>query len=111
MLAVALVHRIDAAVALVAHGQPTPTHSAQKQALQQAQTFSGWSDQTFAIGSIGREPVSVGGELLPVDVAFMVIADDHTPGFLWHGAQPRGDLAGRFDLLARLIAAEYVGAG
>src|ERR1700675_4538605 len=92
MLPEALVHRIKPAVALVAYSQPAPAIAAQKYALQQAKAFSGGTRQALFVGTIGAEAVAVGGESIPVDIAFVVVADHHPPGLLRHGARPGGDI-------------------
>ena len=104
--ATALVDRIDAAVPRVSDTHPAPAGPADEHALQEAKTLSGRRGQHLGVGSIGAEAGAIGGELLPVDVTLVVVGDHHAPGFLGRAARLDGDLAGRPDLLGRLMAAE-----
>ena len=107
----ALIDRVDAAVAGIADAQTAPADAAEKHALQQAKAFARGTGQHLAIGPVGRQTLPVGVELVPVDVAFVMIADHHPPGVLRHQARPRADLAGGLDLFRRLVAAEHIDAG
>src|ERR1700693_5423812 len=111
MLPIALIDRVEAAVAGIAHTQPPAANATDQQALQQTKALSGRSGEDFAIGSVGCQAVAVGEELIPGDIPRMVIGNDDAPLVLRHPARPRADLAGRCNLLASLVAPEHVGAG
>src|ERR1700682_2486370 len=111
MLPVALIDRVEAAIAGVTHAQTPPANSADQQALQQTKTLSGWSREDFAIGPVRRQALTVGEELIAGDIACMVTRNDDAPLILWHEAGLRADVAGRPNLLASLISPEHVSAG
>lgn len=106
-----LVYRIDAVIAGVAHAQAPPAGAAQQQALQQAKPLAGRPGEYLVIGAVGSKTVAVGDELVPVDIAFVVISNHDPPGRLGHQARAGDHLAGRPDLLGGLVAAEDVSAG
>src|SRR6476619_3694004 len=108
---VALIDRVEAAIAGIAHTQAAPANAADQQALQQTKTLSGWSREDFAIGPVPRQALAVGEKLLPGDIAWMVPRNDDAPLILWHEAGLSADLAGRPNLLASLVSPEHVGAG
>jgi hypothetical protein len=89
----AFIYRINTAIALVAYAQPVATLAAVKHALQQAEAFPGRTCQAFIVGSIGTKAISVADEPIPVDITFMVVADQNPPLVLRHGPQPRDDIA------------------
>src|SRR5438105_11540051 len=105
---VALIDRVEAAIAGIAHTQAAPANPTKQQALQQTKTLSGWSREDFAIGPVPRQALAVGEELIPGDITWMVPGNDDTPLILWHEARLRADLAGRTNLLASLVSAEHV---
>src|SRR6202035_6076883 len=111
MLPVALIDRVEAAIAGVAHTQTPPASSTDQQALQQTETFSSRSDENLAIGPVRRQALTVGEELIPGNVAWMMVRNDDAPLILWHEAGLSADLAGRPNLLASLVPPEHVGAG
>src|SRR5262249_58445288 len=69
------------------------------------------SGKDFVIGPVCCQASSIREELLPGNIAWMVISNDDAPLLLWHLAQPSADLARGVDLLTRLVATEYVSAG
>ena len=107
----ALIYRVDATVAGIAHAQTPPADTTEKHALQQAKSLSGRARQPLTIGAVAGETTAIGLELIPVDVAFVMIAYRHPPGVLRDRTRAGGDLAGWTDLLGRLVAAEYIDAG
>src|ERR1700716_1864487 len=111
MLPVALIGRVEAAIAGVAHTQTPPASSTDQQALQQTETFSSRSGENLAIGPVRRQALTVGEELIPGDVAWMMVRNDDAPLILWHEAGLSADLAGRPNLLASLISPKHVSAG
>jgi len=111
MLPVALIGRVEAAIAGVAHTQTPPASSTDQQALQQTETFSSRSGENLAIGPVRRQALTVGEELIPGDVAWMMVRNDDAPLILWPEAGLSADLAGRPNLLASLISSEHVSAG
>src|SRR5437870_11651875 len=108
---VALIDRVEAAIAGIAHTQAAPANAAEQQALQQTKTLSGWPREDFAIGPVPRQALAVGEKLIPGDIAWMVPRNDDAPLILWHEAGLSADLAGRPNLLASLVSSEHVGAG
>src|SRR6266566_408077 len=108
---VALIDRVEAAIAGIAHTQAAPANAAEQQALQQTKTLSGWPREDFAIGPVPRQALAVGEKLIPGDIAWMVPRNDDAPLILWHEAGLSADLAGRPNLLASLMPPEHVGAG
>src|ERR1700674_1319261 len=108
---VALIDRVEAAVAGITHTQTPPANATEQQALQQTKTLSGWSREDFAIGPVPRQALAVGEELIPDDITWMVPRNDDAPLILWHEAGLRADLAGRPNLLASLVSGEQGGAG
>src|SRR6202030_568796 len=108
---VALIDRVEAAIAGIAHTQAAPANAADQQALQQTKTLAGWSREDFAIGPVPRQALAVGEKLIPGDIAWMVPRNDDAPLILWHEAALSADLAGRPNLLASLVSSEHVGAG
>src|ERR1700751_1996308 len=108
---VALIDRIEAAIAGIAHTQAASANAADQQALQQTKALAGWSREDFAIGTVPRQALAVGEELIPADIAWMVPRNDDAPLILWHEAGLRADLAGRPNLLASLVSPEHVSAG
>src|SRR5262249_4895439 len=88
-----------------------PADAAKQQALEQTQAFASRPGKNFVVGPVCCQPSSIGEELLPGNVAWVVISNDNTPLLLWHPARPRADLAGGADLFASLVATKYVGAG
>ena len=111
MLPVALIDRVEAAIAGIAHTQTPPANATDQQALQQTKALSGWSGEDFAIGPVRRQALAVGEELIPGDIAWMVTRNDDAPLILRHAARLSADLAGRPNLLASLVSPEHVGAG
>src|SRR5260370_24046944 len=111
MLPVALIDRVEAAIAGVGHTQTPAASPADQQALQQTETFSSRCDENLAIGPVRRQALTVGEELIPGDVAWMMVRNDDAPLILWHQAGLSADLAGRPNLLASLISSEHVSAG
>src|SRR5271169_5674023 len=111
MRPVALIDRVEAAIAGVAHTQTPPASSTEQQALQQTETFSSRSGENLAIGPVRRQALTVGEELSPGDVARMMVRNDDAPLILCHEAGLSADLAGRPNLLAGLISSEHVSAG
>jgi hypothetical protein len=111
MLPIALIDRVEAAIAGIAHTQPPPANATDQQALQQTKALSGRSGEYFAVRSVGRQAVAVGEELIPADIPRMVIGNDDAPLVLRHPARLGADLAGRSNLLASLVSPEHVGAG
>src|SRR6266550_7737191 len=107
---VALIDRVEAAIAGIAHTQAAPANAAEQQALQQTKTLSGWPREDFAIGPVPRQALAVGEKLIPGDIAWMVPRNDDAPLILWHEAGLSADLAGRPNLLASLVSPEHVGA-
>src|SRR3984893_18086293 len=107
---VALIDRVEAAVAGIAHTQTPRPHPTDQQALQQTKALSGWPREDFAIGPVRRQPLAVGEELIPGDITWMVPRNDAAPLVLWHEAGLSADLAGRPNLLASLVSPEHVGA-
>src|ERR1700720_1912942 len=85
---VALIDRVEAAVAGIAHTQAAPANAANQQALQQTKALSGWSREDFAIGPVPRQPLAVGEKLIPGDITWMVPRNDDAPLILWHEAGP-----------------------
>src|SRR5258706_6564945 len=108
---VALIDRVEAAIAGIAHTQAAPANAADQQALQQTKTLSGWSREDFAIGPVPRQALAVGEKLIPGDIAWMVPRNDDAPLILGHEAGLSTDLAGWPDLLASLVSPKHVGAG
>src|ERR1700726_759272 len=108
MLPIALIDRVEAAIAGIAHTQPPPTNATDQQALQQTKALSGRSGEDFAIRSVGRQAVAVGEELIPGDIPRMVIGNDDAPLVQRHPARLRADLASRSNLLASLVSPEHV---
>src|ERR1700680_5122855 len=111
MLPVALIDRVEAAIAGVAHTQTPPASSTDQQALQQTETLSSRPGENLAIGPVRRQALTVGEELIPGDIAWMVPRNDDAPLILWHEAGLSADLAGRPNLLASLVSPEHVGPG
>ena len=105
---VALIDRVEAAIAGITHTQTPPTNPTKQQALQQTKALSGWSREDFAIGPVPRQPLAVGEKVIPGDITWMVPRNDDAPLILWHEAGLRADLAGRPNLLASLVSAEHV---
>src|SRR5256884_2947291 len=105
---VALIDRVEAAIAGIAHTQAAPANAAEQQALQQTKTLSGWPREDFAIGPVPRQALAVGEKLIPGDIAWMVPRNDDAPLILWHEAGLSADLAGRTNLLASWVSAEHV---
>src|SRR5260370_30407574 len=83
---VALIDRVEAAIAGIAHTQAAPANAADQQALQQTMALSGWSREDFAIGPVPRQALAVGEKLIPGDIAWMVPRNDDAPLILWHQA-------------------------
>src|ERR1700692_1263416 len=111
MLPVALIERVEAAIAGGAHTQTPAASSTDQQALQQTETFSSRFAGSLDIGPVRPQAVTVGEELIPGDVAWMMVRNDDAPLILWHQAGLSADLAGRPNLLARLIWSDHVSAG
>src|SRR5580700_4875915 len=88
MLPIALIERAEAAIAGIAHTQPPPANATDQQALQQTKALSGRSGEYFAVRSVGRQAVAIGEELIPADIARMVIGNDDAPLVLRHPARP-----------------------
>src|SRR6478672_4791120 len=107
---VALIDRVEAAVAGIAHAQMSPANPTEQQALQQTKALSGWSREDFAIGPVPRQPLAVGEKVIPGDITWMVPRNDDAPLILWHEAGLSADLAGRPNLFASLVSPEHVGA-
>src|ERR1700680_2391783 len=104
MLPVALIDRVEAAIAGVAHTQTPAAHPTHKQAQQQTETFWSRSDENLAIGPVRRQALTVGEELIPGNVAWMMVRNDDAPLILWNQAGLSADVAGRPNLLASLIS-------
>src|SRR6202049_3810974 len=111
MLPVALIDRVEAAIAGVAHTQTPAASSTDQQALQQTETFSSPAAENLALGPVRRQALTVGEELIPGNVAWMMVRNDGAPLILWHQAGLSGGLAGRPTMLASLISSEHVSAG
>src|SRR6478672_13732733 len=62
---VALIDRVEAAIAGIAHTQAAPANAADQQALQQTKALSGWSREDFAICPVPRQALAVGESGLP----------------------------------------------
>src|SRR6266702_8572691 len=103
-LPVALIDRIKAAVAGIAHIQTPAAMATKQQALQQTKSLSGRSSEDLAVGAVRCQPFAVREELIPGDVTWMVIRNDDKPLILWHEARLTLDLAGGSDLLTRLVS-------
>jgi hypothetical protein len=69
----ALVDWIKTAIARIANAQAPTAYTADKQALEQAKAFARRSCQDFGIGSVRLQTLAVGEELLPSDVARVVV--------------------------------------
>src|SRR3982074_3756237 len=110
MLPVALIGRVEAAIAGVAHTQTPPASSTDQQALQHTEPSWSRSGENLAIGPVRRQALTVGEELIPGDVAWMMVRNDDAPLIL-HEAGLGADLAGRPNLLASLISSKHVSAG
>src|ERR1700746_1544646 len=108
---VALIDRVQAAIALIAHCQATPADAAKQHALKQTESFANGSSKDFVVGPVRCQASSIREELLPGNIAWIVISLDDAPLLLRHLAQPSADLASGVDLLTRLVATEYVSAG
>src|SRR6202047_3486430 len=108
---VALIDRVEAAIAGIAHTQAAPANAANQQALQQTKALSRWSREDFAICPVHRQALWIGEKLIPGDIAWMVPRNNDAPLILWHEAGLSADLAGRPNLLASLVPPEHVGAG
>ena len=108
---VALIDRVEAAIAGIAHTQTPPTNPTEQQALQQTKALSGWPREHFAIGPVSRQALAVGEELIPGDIAWMMTRNDDAPLILRHEARLSADLAGRANPLAGLVSPEHVSAG
>src|SRR5579859_923492 len=111
MLPIALIDRVEAAIAGIAHTQPPPANATDQQTLQQTKALSGRSCEYFAVRAVGCQAVSVGEELIPGDIPWMMIGNDDAPLVLRHPARLGADLAGRSNLLASLVSPEHVGTG
>src|SRR6516165_11103810 len=111
MLPIALIDRVEASIAGIAHAQPPPTNATDQYTLQQTKALSGRSGEDFAVRSVGRQAVAVGQELIPGDIPRMVIRNDDAPLVLRHSARLGADLSGRCNPLASLVSAEHIGAG
>src|SRR5260370_39412897 len=107
----ALIDRVEAAIAGIAHTQAAPANAAEQQPLQQTKTLSGWPREDFAIGPVPRQALAVGEELIPGDIAWMVPRNDDAPLLLWHEAGLSADLARPPNLRASLVSTAHVGAG
>src|ERR1700683_4825021 len=68
MLPIALIERVEPAIAGIAYTQPPPANATDQQALQQTKALSGRSGEYFAVRSVGRQAVAVGEELIPGDI-------------------------------------------
>src|SRR5271169_4158650 len=55
MLPIALIDRVEAAIAGIARTQPPPANATDQQALQQTKALSGRSGEYFAVRSVGRQ--------------------------------------------------------
>src|SRR5436305_14170795 len=108
---VALIDRVEAAIAGIAHTQAAPANAAEQQALQQTKTLSGWAHEDFAIGPVPRQALAVGEKLIAGVIDWMVLRNDDAALIVWHEAGLSADLAGRPDVFARLVSPERVGAG
>jgi hypothetical protein len=110
MRPVALIDRVEAAIAGIAHTQTPPANPTEQQALQQTKALTGWPREDFAIGPVPRQALAVGEELIPGDISWMVPRNDDAPLILWHEAGLSTDLAGWPNLLASLVSPEHVSA-
>src|SRR4051812_48043831 len=90
----ALVHRVDAVIAGIAHAKTSSADATQNHALQQAEAFSRRAGQPLTIGPVGGKSKPVGDESIPVGVAFVMIRYHHPPCILGHRTRAGGDLAG-----------------
>src|SRR5207302_8260914 len=108
---VALIDRVEAAIAGIAHTQAAPANAAEQQALQQTKALSGWPREDFAIGPIPRQALAVGEELIRGNISWMVPRNDDAPLILWHEAGLSADPSGRPKLLAGVVSAGHSGAG
>src|SRR6266853_998984 len=111
MLPIALIDGIETTVAGIADTQTPSARATEQQALQQTKALSGWPGEDFTIGAICRQALAVGEELIPRNIAWMVIGNEDAPLLLWHLARLSANLAGGSNLLTRLIAPEHVGTG
>src|SRR5208282_2830237 len=84
MLPIALIDRVEAAIAGIANTQPPPADATDQYALQQTEALSGRSGEDFAIRSVGRQALAVGEELIPGDIPRVVIRNDDAPFALRH---------------------------
>ena len=69
MRPVALIDRVEAAIAGIAHTQTPPANPTEQQALQQTKALTGWPREHFAIGPVPRQALAVGEELIPGDIS------------------------------------------
>src|SRR6516162_177726 len=111
MLPIALIDRVEASIAGIAHAQPPPTNATDQYTLQQTKALSCRSGEDCAVRSVGRQAAAVFEELIPGDIRRMVIRNDDAPLVLRHPARLGADLAGRCNPLASLVSAEHIGAG
>src|SRR5258705_11533542 len=88
-----------------------PANAAKQQALKQTQAFASRPGKNFVVGPVRCQPSSISEELLPGNIAWVVISNDNAPLLLRHRARPSVDLGGRRIIKKKMVATKYVGAG
>src|SRR5215831_3635673 len=111
MLPDALIDRVDAAITGIAHTESTPTRSAQQESLKQTEAFARRSCENFTIGPVRRQPLAVGDELFPSDIAPVMVGYGDTPLVLRHTTHLCVYLSIGRNMLAGLESAEHIGSG
>ena len=91
--------RVEPTVAGIAHAQTAPACAADKLALQKTEPFSSRPGENPTVGPVRRQPLAVGQELIPGDVAWMVVGNDHPPLRLGREARLGLDVAALSDPL------------
>ena len=109
----ALVNGIDAAVAAVADSQAPAAGRAQHHALEQAEPFPGRTGQQvrLTVGPVGLQSPAVRQELVPADVAGVMVVDHDPPSLRRHRNRVGTDLAIGSKPPVFLVAAEDIAAG
>src|SRR5262245_56034485 len=97
----ALINRVKAAIAGVADTKAAPTRSAQQESLKQTEALAHWSGEDFSIGPVRLQTMAVGDELIPGDIARVMVGNGDAPLVLRHEAQMGCDLSVHRDCLAR----------
>jgi hypothetical protein len=70
-----------------------------------------WAGENFTVGPVRCQAFAIGEELIPRNITRTMVMNNNAPLILWQLAGLRTDLAGRVELLTRLVAAKHVGAG